>query len=312
MTTILLIDGNSIGHANHNATRLTVGNTEVQAIFGFAKSIRGYYEQFAGAQPVVLWDGRAQWRYDIYPEYKGKRKEATEKDPKRAEHKANYERQVPLIKKMLTSLGVRQVVHPEYEADDLAGLLVKRLQGRRVVLVSGDQDWLQLISPSVTWFDPIRDHKVTPTNLFEFSGYYTPREFLEGKALRGDSSDSISGVGGMGEVSAREFMATHRGVQQFWTKVDSGVLVPKKRKSKTATSLHPEEFLCSAEGRQLFDRNMRLMNLSGVPEPASGTLKIDKGEFNPDIFQSLCERLAFQSILRDWQHFTLPFASDRK
>lgn len=330
MSTTLLIDGNSIGHANHNMAKLTVGAAEVQAIFGFLKSMRAMHDRFHDIVPIVLWDGRAQWRYDLYPGYKGKRQEDREKDPKKMKDKENYEKQVPIIKKALSSLGVRQMMHPEREADDLPGILINKMPDKKIVLVTGDQDWLQLIGPNVTWFDPIRDYTVTPANLLEFSGYLTPRAFLQGKALQGDTSDSISPVGGIGEKGARELLARFGSVEKFWKHCDEGGDPGSKANRslwKGRCPLDKGEWLAAfpgdkddkkglmkyiasweGQGRLLFERNMQLMNLLGVPEPASG-LKIDRGEYNPDVFQALCERLAFASIIRGWQHFTLPFAS---
>lgn len=330
-STVLLIDGNSIGHANHNMTKLTVGGAEVQAIFGFLKSIRAMHDRFHNIVPIVLWDGRAQWRYNLFPGYKSGRQEARDKDPKKQQDKDNYEKQVPLIRKAMSSLGVRQVLHPDYEADDLAGLLVKKMPGRKIILVTGDQDWLTLIGPDVTWFDPIRDNTVALANLFEFSGYMSPRAFLQGKALRGDSSDSISGVGGIGEKGARELLARFGSVEKFWQHCEDGGDPGNKAQTalwKGRSVFDKEQWTAAfrgdpadakalkkhvdaweGQGRLLFERNVQLMDLTNVPEPDSGTIKIDKGEFNADVFQSLCERLSFQSILRGWQHFILPFAS---
>ena len=75
---ISLIDGNSVGHAAHRATKLRSGDMETQAVFGMLRSIRDMKVERPNFEPIVLWDGRAQWRFDLHPEYKSNR----DNDPK--------------------------------------------------------------------------------------------------------------------------------------------------------------------------------------------------------------------------------------
>ena len=101
MANTLLIDGNSIGHANHNATKLTVGEMQTQAIFGVVKSVRALAESYPGWNQLVLWDGKSAWRKQIYPDYKENRKA---KDEKQQAHKDAYKAQSPFIRKALQLL----------------------------------------------------------------------------------------------------------------------------------------------------------------------------------------------------------------
>jgi 5'-3' exonuclease len=303
----LLVDGNSIAHANHNATPLTVGDFQTQAIFGFLRSMSAMLERTPGAkEAIVLWDGKAQWRIDLYPEYKGNRAPL---DAKQAAHKEAFKRQTPFIEKALNLLGIKQIRSPLLEADDLAGYFSRSLsqQGHQVTLVSGDRDWITLVDQNVTWFDPIRDRKVDMDNLLEFTGYFSTEAYVQGKALQGDNSDNIEGIPKMGEKTAATFLAEHRDVREWLAKVDAGEVTPKKRASKTATSLHPEEFLASTEGRAIFERNVKLMDLRQSRRPEQGEVIIDKGSANPEGFLHLCERLHFASILRDRRTFLRNF-----
>jgi DNA polymerase-1 len=304
---VLLIDGNSIAHANHNATALTVGDFQTQAIFGFLKSLRLLMSSTIGhKEPIVLWDGKAQWRIDMHPGYKGNRAPL---DAKQEAHRAAFKRQTPFIEKAVSMLGVRQVRSPLLEADDLAGFYTRLMtsKGMKVTLVSGDRDWLSLVDENVSWFDPIRDRKVTHENFLEFTGYFTTGAFVQGKALQGDNSDNIDGIAGMGEKGAALFLAQWKDVNEFFRQVDAGTYTPKKRASKTATSLHPEQILASPEGRAKFERNIKLMDLrlSRTPEP--GEVIATKPTPNPEAFLHLCERLAFMSILRERHAFLREF-----
>lgn len=293
----LIVDGNSIGHANHNATKLTVGEMETQAIFGVVKSLHALAKNHRGWNTVVLWDGKAQWRKEICPDYKENRK-AT--DEKQAAHKESYKKQSPFIRKALQLMGVRQMLVTSAEADDMAGLMTKRLAsaGQRVKLITGDKDWLQMVQSGVIWFDPIRDRECNMSNFFEFTGYRTPEQFLDGKALMGDSSDNISGVGGIGEKGAPEFVAEFGSVAAFFRQVDSGLFVPKKK-------AHIR--LASPEGRAVFERNRKVMNLLDVPTPPKEDVSVIAPAFNKEAFRTLCQKLAFHSILREFDAFLEPF-----
>lgn len=298
MSKTLIIDGNSIGYAAHHATKLSSGDLQTQAVFGFIKTmreLRGTYRDFT---IIVLWDGRAQWRFDLTPEYKSNR----DNDPKKVAVKEAYAEQRPYISRALNSLGIRQMTASSHEADDLAGLLVSRLTqmpGNEIVLITGDQDWVQLVRPGVTWRDLRDDSRViTLDNLFNKTGYKTPYGFLEGKCLHGDSSDCISGVGGIGEKGAPEFIAEFGSVRQFWNRCDSGDFKPTKK-------AHIR--LCSAEGRALFGRNLRMMQLLRVAPPAKSATKIEPGKFDKGAFQDLCGELAFGSILRNVDAFCNAF-----
>lgn len=295
----LIIDGNSLCHAAHNATKLTVGmgGMQTQAIFGMIKSIKLLAGKFPEWQMLVLWDGKAEWRKALLPDYKGNR---VAKDEVQAAHKEAYKVQSPYVRKALSLLGVRQMFAQYHEADDMAGLLSKKLSavGTTLMLVSGDKDWLQLVNANTTWFDPIRDNTVGMGNFSNFTGYFTTWEFVQGKALMGDSSDNIPGVGGIGAKGAPEFLAQFKSVEDYFLLVDNGVFKPKKV---------AHQKLASKEGREIFSRNIKLMNLLDVPVPKSEDIVNIKPDYHEGRFRILCEKLAFMSILRDFDAFVRPF-----
>lgn len=304
---VLLVDGNSIAHANNNASVLTVGDFEVQAIFGFLKSMRHLLQKTPGEKElIVLWDGKAQWRIDLYPAYKGNRDPL---DTEGEEKRRKFRRQTPFIEKALAMLGVKQVRSPLLEADDLAGYFARSLtqSGTKVTLVSGDKDWLSLVDENVSWFDPIRDRRVDAMNFLEFTGYFTTDAFVQGKALQGDNSDNIGGIPKLGEKTAPLMLAQWKDMREFFRQVDAGTYTPKKRASATAASKHPEEFLASPEGRAIFERNIKLMDLRLSRKPAPGEVIVTKGLKNEDGFLLLCEKLAFMSILRERRAFLRDF-----
>lgn len=308
MSTTVIVDGNSVGYTEHHGTRLNSGDLQTQSIFGFCHKARHLRIGYPGCDLLVLWDGRADWRFELHPPYKSNR----EDDPKKIEIKREYQKARPYISKALDCLGIKQVTVGTHEADDMAGYLTRKLTeaspDNRVVLLTTDHDWYQMVRPNVVVRNPkdpafILKH----SNFTDITGYRTPIAFLEGKALQGDVSDVIPGIPQLGEKTACEFLAEWGSVFNFFKAVDSGAYTPKTRASKTAKSLHPEQFLASPEGRRIFFRNLKLMQLLNVQKPNPHDVRVVKGALDVEKFSVLCEELAFMSILRDMDAFIEPF-----
>lgn len=307
MPTTILVDGNSVGYAEHYATKLKSGDLETQAVFGYVRRMRDMRIGYPQCTPVVLWDGRADWRFELCPSYKSNRDD----DPKKVAIKQAYQEQRPYIARALQHIGVRQMTAMTHEADDMAGYMTAKLTqnpANTVVLLTGDHDWHQLVRPGVQVRD-VRDPAffLTAKDFLNKTGYATPMAFLEGKALQGDSSDVIPGVGGIGETGAMEFLATWGSVFAFFRAVDSGAYTPQARKAKNAKTLHPEQMLASVEGRKAFLRNLKMMQLINVAPPKASDVSVVMGKPDKDKFAELCEELNFQSYLRDLDNFFKPF-----
>lgn len=298
MPKINIIDGNSVGHAAHRATKLNSGTLQTQAVYGFIRTMRDMKVAHPDFTPLVLWDGKAQWRFDLHPAYKSNR----DNDPKKVAEREHYVAQRPYIARCLEHMGIRQMTAMTHEADDMAGYMVDKFmatQGNEIILSTGDKDWIQLVRPGVTWMDHRDDDKVvTLANIFDKTGYPSPYAFLEGKCLQGDSSDVIPGVGGIGEKGAPDFIAEFGSVRKFWQRCDSGEFVPKKKAHIN---------LASPEGRAAFKRNFRLMQLLKVTQPNQKDVQVTPGKFDAEKFAEVCEELAFVSILRNLDHFLQPF-----
>ena len=303
MTTFLLIDGNSLGYANqHGMTRLSTGTQATHAVFGFLTTLRKLILPPTSARiPVVLWDGSASWRKELLPAYKANRKD----DPKKLKIKEEYESQGPYIQRSLEYLGIDQIRSPTCEADDLAGAYARFLvhKGFDVELITGDQDWLQLVNPKVVWYDPIRDRRVDIMNFEDFTGCANVNQFIQVKALMGDTSDNIKGVGGIGEKRAKELIQKYGGVAQFMTRAheDGTAGLPK----------YLRDFVEQDEKREAFRRNVKLMHLDGK-HPSIKDKFIVYGKFNREAFTDLCNELAFMSISGNMDSWLKPFERFQK
>jgi len=308
MSKLLLIDANNIGYASQHGTKLHCHGREVQAIFHFIKTLQSLMKDHRGYTPIILWDGKANHRFEIHPTYK----EGRNKTPQQKAEKEKYVECLPDIKKAVALLGVRQMLVSNLEADDLAGYFSMRATANKqeVKLISGDQDWLQLVSDYVVWFDPKLDKIVTAGNFAEKTGYATQRQFLEGKALTGDSSDAIPGVGGLGDVGAVDFMAEYGSVKGFLAEAKAGSL-PGKLPVALQRFLDNKPFTYRKKEYPpmigTFVRNMKLMDLMNVEKPDPELTKIISLPLNQPAFENFCSELAFQSILKNIDVWIAPF-----
>jgi DNA polymerase I len=150
------------------------------------------------------------FRHQTYPEYKATREKLTE------ELQQDFDRSVERIEQILDAFGVPVVGVEGYEADDVIGTLATAAaaRGLRVVIVSGDKDFYQLIAPRIALLNPgrggpaaVEEHWVDQSNASERLGV-PPARVVDYLALVGDSSDNVPGVKGVGEKTALELLTT--------------------------------------------------------------------------------------------------------
>lgn len=292
----MLIDGNSIGFAAQNAPRLTNEGKPVQAIFGFMNSMKRLRMQYPGVKMSVLWDGES-WRKAISSEYKSSR----DKSPKMVKMRDEYKAQRADIARGAKLLGITNISADNWEADDIAGLLAPALsrKGRHVILISGDQDWLQLVDSFVRWEDPIRERSVSFSTFHRETGYVTPVAFLQGKALMGDTSDDLKGVGGIGEKAAPLVLQHYGSVKNLFKEPpQSKDDIPDDLRRYTKKIL---DFVADgSSGREIFKRNLQLMALQKArirPDPEN--FERSQTRFDREGFEEFCADFNFNSIIRE-------------
>lgn len=302
----LLIDGNNIVHAAQGAPRLTVGGQPTHAIYGSLQLLHKLLRKYPGSKPLVLWDG-ASWRSMNFPEYKATReRDHTPAYERALEQKAEAKKQMPGLQKALTLLGVDQIKASNMEADDLAAICADKFvaRGDKVMLISGDKDWIQLVGPNVGWFDPINDRRIlTPEDAepiikAKVSNF---RQFVEIKALMGDAGDNVPGVGGVGAVYAQQFIDTWGSWANFSNMIVDGTIdvenLPKALRN-----------LVEDEDKQIaFGRNLELVDLRTTARPAPINLRVIRGEPSRERFEKLCRVLVFKSILKELDHWLSSF-----
>ena len=201
---LLLIDANSIVHRAYHALPdlMTSKGVHTGAIYGFLTIFLRIVAELSPTHVAAAFDLKAPtFRHKLYAPYKGTRK------PMDAELAEQFE---PL-KDLLALMRVPVVSKEGYEADDILGTLSARTNDDTVIL-TGDRDSFQLVSPTtkVYWTKKgVSDVEVIDLARLAADGF-TPQSFIDYKALRGDPSDNIPGVPGVGEKTAKALLEQYK------------------------------------------------------------------------------------------------------
>lgn len=214
---LLVIDGNSIMNRAFYGIRVLTNKKGMptNALTGFLNIFLKLMKEEAPDRIAVAFDLHAPtFRHKMYADYKGTRHAMP--DELRA--------QMPIIKQILTALGVAIVEKEGYEADDIIGTLshAAESQGGECTISTGDRDSFQLITDKVKvrLASNKEDIIYTPAKIAEVYGV-TPREMLEVKTLMGDSSDNIPGVPGVGEKTALGLIQKYHTVDYIYQNLDA-------------------------------------------------------------------------------------------
>ncbi len=215
MSKLLLIDGNSILNRAYFALP-ALNDSEgrnVNAVFGFVNILIKVLQDYAPEKLLVAFDMRGHnFRKDIYADYKANRKGMPD----------DLAQQMPILHELLAKMQVEVVEKAGIEADDIIGTVTKNFDGESYI-VSGDRDMMQLVSQNVTVLLTKRGvtevEKITPETLKANYGL-TPAQVIEYKALRGDTSDNIPGVKGIGEKTATTLLEKYGDIDTLFANVE--------------------------------------------------------------------------------------------
>ncbi len=204
--TLVIVDGNALVHRAFHALPPTLTSPSGQmtnAVYGFATIFLKMYRELKPDYVAVTFDRAAKtFRHDTYTEYKATRV----KQPDEL-----YE-QFPLIKELVATFNVPIYELDGYEADDVIGTICKTTDGGvKKIIVTGDMDALQLIDDHTAVYTlkkGIGETVIYDAAAVEEKYGLTPKQIIDYKALRGDASDNIPGVRGIGEKTATELLQT--------------------------------------------------------------------------------------------------------
>lgn len=217
MENLVIIDGSSLLNRAFYAIRLLSNKKGIftNGIYGFLNMLDKINADYEPKYMCVVFDRKEKtFRKDIYDDYKGNRMKFPDE----------LSVQFPILKDILTKMGIKVLDKAGFEADDLAGTLtmiddkdIKKL------LITGDKDYLQLIKDDT-------DVIITKKGVSEFDTYniekmnevygLSPDEFIDLKALMGDQSDNIPGIYGIGEKTALKILSEYRTIENLYNHID--------------------------------------------------------------------------------------------
>ena len=218
--TLMLLDGNSLAFRAFYALPAenfkTQGGLTTNAVYGFTAMLINLLRDEGPTHIAAAFDvSRETFRKDKYPEYKAGRSATPDE----------FRGQIDITKEVLVALGITVLAEAGFEADDLIATLATQAEdeGYRVLVVTGDRDALQLVSDDVTVLYPIKGvselTRFTPEAVANKYGL-TPTQYPDFAALRGDPSDNLPGIPGVGEKTATKWIAEYGSLQSLVDNID--------------------------------------------------------------------------------------------
>jgi DNA polymerase I len=224
---VFLIDGNSLAYRAFFALPESIATADgrpTNAIYGFASMLAKILIDYSPKAVIVAWDKGWSGREDVYPEYKSQRKSRPDL----------LREQWPHLAPLAEAFGFRNVAVEGFEADDVIATLTRQASeaGVPVMIVSGDRDVYQLVGDGVRVMTTSRG--VTDTKVYDHDGvierYGVPPHLVtDFIGLKGDSSDNIPGVPGIGDKTAAQLLQQYGSLEKVLESVDEISGAKRKR-----------------------------------------------------------------------------------
>ncbi len=302
---ILLIDGHSImSRAFYGIPELTNSQgLHTNAVYGFLNILLKVLDQEQADHLAVAFDvHEPTFRHKMFDAYKGTRKPMP----------PELHEQIPLMQEVLRSMHIPLLMKGGYEADDLLGTIAKRCQkeGVEVTIVSGDRDLLQLADEKIKICLPKTAKGVTtvynyyPDDVMKEWGV-TPLEFIDLKALMGDTSDNIPGVPGLGPKSAEWIITKYHTIEAAHEAALAGdpeFKVPRKPK---AAQMLIDEWASAA-----LSKTLATICIDAPIDFDYDDARVEN-MFNADSFEFV-KRLELRSLLKRFDVSSLDLAAEQK
>ena len=220
MKRLLLIDGHSMAYRAFFALPAenftTAQGQHTNAIYGFATMLISLLKEEKPTHVAVAFDvSRKTFRTEIFPEYKANRAKTPDE----------FRSQMSFLHELVKGFGISQFEIEGYEADDIIATITKRAEkeGAKVLICTGDRDSFQLVTDKTTVLYPKRGvsemARMTPDAVFEKYGM-TPEQYPDFAALRGDPSDNLPSIPGVGEKTAAKWVVEYGSLQELLKQVD--------------------------------------------------------------------------------------------
>ena len=254
----VIFDGTNTAYRANMVTELTTKQGfRTSAIIGSLNIIHATCEYLSKTYDmplkniIMVWDkGHSARRKELYPEYKAGRKKVW--TPEDDQFRKEFFDQIDVLHKNFCHFGIKSLMVDHWEGDDLIFGTTEKIKklypDDYSIIVSTDEDFHQLITPKIHVFSPIKRILYNYDNYQELMGFNV-ENYLTYKILKGDSSDSIPGINGIGDSTAKSLVKKYGGIDGLFENKEE--LLKSKRTAKIFTP----------EGLSILDRNNKLINL---------------------------------------------------
>lgn len=280
---LVVIDGKSVFYRGYYAMSnlATKDGTPTGGVFGFASMALEIVRRLKPDYVAVAWDKpktNIRKRLEIYPEYKAGRKPSP----------PDFKIQIPILHELLDAFGWPLYELDDYEADDIMGALAVQAREKDIetILITSDLDMLQLVNGHVHVYalkTGLSNIELYSPKTFEAKHGIKVEQYLDLKSLKGDSSDNIPGVPGIGEKGATELLNQFETLDGIYENLD--LIKDSLRKKLEA-------------GKDLAYTSKKLARI-WTEAPVKLNLKeLDGSKANPDKILELLQKLEFRSLVR--------------
>ncbi|MCW5841932.1 MAG: DNA polymerase I [Caldilinea sp.] len=284
MALVLLIDGHSQAYRAYFGMKTPLSTRKGEptaAVYGFARKLLATLREVKPDYVAVAFDTGDTWRHAEFPEYKATRDAMPD----------DMRTQMTRIEAMLRAFNIPILTYTNYEADDILGTLAHEAggEGYDVLVMTGDRDMFQLVDEQVKiLYTSGGPNPVTSAyGLEQVQERYglTPQQFIDFKALTGDSSDNIPGVPGVGEKTAIKFLQQYGTLDELYAHVDE-ISGPKTRQSLI-------------DAREQVLRNRRLVTINTDLDIHFDADKCRLRDYDQDALIALFNELEFRSLIKE-------------
>ncbi|MES2971611.1 MAG: DNA polymerase I [Patescibacteria group bacterium] len=280
---LAIIDGKSVFYRGYYAMSnlSTKDGTSTGGVYGFAVMALEVIKRLKPDYVCVAWDKpktNIRKRLELYPEYKAGRKPAP----------PDFYEQIPLLHELLQAFGWPLYELDDYEADDIMGTLATQATAKDIetMLITSDLDMLQLVDPHIHVYalkTGLSNIELYSPKSFEAKYGIKATQFLDMKALKGDSSDNIPGVPGIGEKGALELLKAHETLDGVY---DNLVLIKDTTRKKLEA------------GKDLAYLSKKLASI-WIDAPLKLNLEeVDGRTCNPAEIMEILQKLEFRTLAR--------------
>ena len=295
MKKLVVIDGNAIIHrAYHALPPMTVKGSMVNAVYGFTSMLLKVLKELNPDYLAVTFDvAGGTFRHEKFEKYKATRVKADQ---------SLYD-QIPLVHEIVKAYGVPIYEKKGYEADDVIGTIVTNLKSKilnlKSIIVTGDMDTMQLVNDNVNVFamrKGMSDTVMYDAEEVKKKFGFGPEYVVDYKSLRGDTSDNIPGVPGIGEKTAVELITKIGGVEEIYKKIKSNP--PNDgEKNKIGFSNNVIKKLIEGEESAMMSKELATLDCN-VPDLNFDLEKCEVKKFNKEKLSEELKKFEFWSLIK--------------